>query len=144
MVSQIVKNKVHEYKQDIARLEKIVKEWEVEFRIKDISKRAEACYEAFNDLQMALAKIADPKEKEKFDRQCYKNTYQFLEFIENQVDVDFCVLLMNKAKPFSNLIVHYSKYCSGMEKKYNIELDSERKLGISCDQHSNESTSHRK
>ena len=126
MTTQTIRNRVAEYKQDNAELERIVKQWEVDFKIKEVSKLADACYEAFNNLQMTLSKIHDPEEKKKYDLQCYQGTYQFLVFVENKADTDLCVLLMNKSGSFSNLITHYSKYCSDMEHKYGIELDSEK------------------
>jgi hypothetical protein len=131
MTTQTIQNKVFEYKQDIAQLEKVVKEWEQDFKIKQVSKLADACYDAFNNLQMALAKIQDADEKGKFVRQCYKGTYQFLTFVENEADIDLCVLLMNKSESFSKLIKHYNKYCSDIENKYSIELDSEKDFGVS-------------
>jgi len=131
MTTQTIQNRVIEYKQDIAHLEKVVKEWEVDFKIKEVSKLADSCYDAFNNLQMALAKIQDAEEKVKFVRQCYQGTYQFLAFVENKADVDLCVLLMNKSESFSKLIKHYSKYCSDIENKYSIELGSEKNFGAS-------------
>ena len=131
MTTQTLKNRVAEYKQDNAELERIVKQWEVEFKIKQVSKLSNACYEAFNNLQMSLSKIYDLEEKKKYDLQCYKGTYQFLVFVENKADTDLCVLLMNKSESFSNLITHYSKYCSDMEHKYGIELDSEKIFEVS-------------
>ena len=131
MTVQTIKNQVAEYKQDIAQLEKIVKQWEEEFKIKKISKLADVCYEAFNNLQMSLSKIHNAEQKKKYDLQCYNGTYQFLVFVENKVDTDFCVLLMNRSEPFSNLITHYSKYCSDMERKYLIALDSEKIFEVS-------------
>ena len=126
MTTQTIKNRVAEYKQDIAELERIVKQWAEDFKIKEVSKLASACYEAFNNLQMSLSKVNDLEEKKKYDMQCYKETYQFLVFVENKADIDLCVLLMNKSESFSNLITHYSKYCSNMEQKYKIELGSEK------------------
>ena len=126
-----IKEKVAEYKHDIAQLERIVKQWEEEFKIKQISRLADACYGAFNNLQMSIAKIQDTDQKKKHDLDCYNGTYQFLVFVETKVDTDFCVLLMNKCKSFSNLITHYSKYCSDMENKYNIELNSEKIFQVS-------------
>ena len=126
MTTQTIRNRVAEYKQDNAELERIVRQWEEDFKIKEVSKLAGACYEAFNNLQMSVSKIRDTEEKKKYDLQCYQGTYQFLVFVENKADTDLCVLLMNKSEPFSNLITHYSKYCSDMERKYGIELDSEK------------------
>lgn len=131
MTTQTIQNRVIEYKQDIAQLEKVVKAWEEDFKIKEVSKLADACYDAFNNLQMALAKIQNAEEKEKFVRQCYQGTYQFLTFVENKADTDLCVLLMNKSDEFSKLIKHYSQYCSSIENKYSIELDSEKNFGAS-------------
>ena len=130
MAIQTIKSRVAEYKQDIAELERIVKQWEVDFKIKEVSKLADACYEAFNNLQMSLSKIHDPEEKKKYDLQCYRDTYQFLVFVENKADTDLCVLLMNKSGSFSRLVTHYSEYCSCIERKYEIELDSERSFGV--------------
>ena len=80
---------------------------------------------------MSLSKIHDLEDKKKYDLQCYHGTYQFLVFVETKVDTDLCVLLMNKCKSFSNLITHYSKYCSNMEHKYGIGLDSEKIFEVS-------------
>ena len=131
MITQTIQKRVMGYKQDIAQLEKVVKEWEVDFKIKEVSKLADSCYDAFNDLQMAVAKIKGDEEKKKFDLQCYQGTYQFLVFVENKADTDLCVLLMNKSDEFSKLIKHYSKYCSDIENKYSIKLDSEKNFGAS-------------
>ena len=123
-----LQTKVKEYKADIEKLEQLVKKWEEEIRINKISKIADACYEAFNNLQMAIAKIKDSDEKKKYELSCYKETYNFLVFVENDVDSDLCVLLMNKSEPFARLIQHYNSYCSKTENKYNIELTVEKKL----------------
>ena len=131
MITQTIQKRVMGYKQDIAQLEKVVKEWEEDFKIKEVSKLADACYDAFNNLQMAVAKIQDEAEKKKFDLQCYQGTYQFLAFVENKADIDLCVLIMNKSDEFSKLIKHYSKYCSDIESKYSIELDSEKNFRVS-------------
>ena len=131
MTIQTIQNKVSGYKQDIAQLERVVKSWEEDFKIKQVSKLADSCYDAFNDLQMVFAKIQDAEEKMKFVRQCYQGTYQFLAFVENKADIDLCVLLMNKSESFSKLIKHYSKYCSDIENKYSIEIASEKDFGVS-------------
>lgn len=130
MTVQTIENRVAEYKQDIAKLEKVVKQWEVEIRIQEISKLANTCYEAFNNLQMSVSKIDDAEQQKKYAVECYNNTYQFLVFFENEIGADFCVLLMNNSKSFANLIAHYSKYCSNMERKYPIELGSEKAFGV--------------
>ena len=77
---------------------------------------------------MAITAIKDLVEKKKYELNCYKATYNFLVFIENDVDPDLCVLLMNKSEPFARLIQHYNSYCSKTESKYDIELAVEKKL----------------
>ena len=123
-----IQTKAKEYKADIEKLEQIVKKWEEEIHIKKISHLAEACYEAFNDLQMAISKIEDQSDRKKYELDCYKKTYNFLVFVENDVDPDLCVLLMNKSEAFSKLIKHYNLYCSKIEVKYDLELEVEKKL----------------
>ena len=123
-----IQTKAKEYKADIEKLEQIVKKWEEEIRIKKISHLAEACYGAFNDLQMAISKIEDQSERGKYELDCYKKTYNFLVFVESDVDPDLCVLLMNKSESFSKLIKQYNLYCSKIEVKYDLELEVEKKL----------------
>ena len=70
---------------------------------------------------MSIVKIKDQVIKQEIDLDCYEETYKFLTFIENDLDTDFCVLLINKSKEFSKLIKQYSKYCTKTENKYGIE-----------------------
>jgi hypothetical protein len=128
MTTATIQTKVKIYNNDMIQLERVVKQWEEEFKLKDISALASTCYEMFNELQMVFTKLKNSDERKNYDLQCYKNTYKFLTFIENKADVDLYVLLTNKSEPFAKLISHYSKYCSMIESKYSIELDSEKKL----------------
>ena len=125
-----IEKEVKEYKTDIKLLEKYVKKWEKEILLKEISKVAQNCYDIFNTLQMDIAKLKVPKEREKYDIMCYKETYGFLAFVENEINTDVYCLLANNVKPFTCLVKHYSKYCSKIEKKYDIELCSEKTLRI--------------
>ncbi len=125
-----VKSKVREFKIDVEQLEKDVKRWEQEIRIRKIGESSEHCYEAFNELQMSLAKLKDLKARDKFQLDCYKETYNFLAFCENDVNVDFYVLILNNCPPFARLIEHYSNYCANAERQYGIELDSEKKIRV--------------
>ncbi len=121
MTTVQIKSKVKAYKVDIIKLEKLVKKWEEDFRIKKVSQLSKDCYGAFTDLQMTITKIKDLIKKQQIDLDCYEETYKFLTFVENDLDTDFCVLLVNKSKEFSNLIKQYSKYCTKTESKYAIE-----------------------
>ncbi len=124
-----VEKKAKEYKTDIKTLENSVKKWSRELFLDEIGKASRECYNVFNELQMNIAKIKkDKAQKEKYDMRCYKETYNFLAFLENDTNPDLYVLLVNNVKPFGILLKHYSKYCSIMEAKYNIELDSEKSL----------------
>jgi len=122
-----LKLKAEVYKQDIQELEDNVKRWK-ETCLEEVSEAAENCYNAFNELQMSLTRIHGGDTKKKHHLACYKATYNLLVFIENKVNPDFFVFLYNNSKQFSNLIQHYSKYCSNAEKELDIELDSEKSI----------------
>jgi len=126
-IERQLKSKTEEFKSDIIELENNVKRWQ-EACANDVSENAEKCYEAFNDLQMAITKIDDPTAKIKHQHACYRSTYNFLVFIENKVNPDFFVFLINNAKPFSRLVEHYHKYCTKIEKEFDIELDTEKSI----------------
>jgi hypothetical protein len=126
-----IKTKAEEYKKDIRTLEQSMKEWR-EARVRKISEAADNCYDAFNDFQMALTKLKSKNDHkndyDKYQLLCYRETYEFLEFVENKVRPDWCTFLLNASASFSRLIEHYSKYCTETEKKYDIKLNSEREL----------------
>ncbi len=122
-----LKSKADEFKSDNVELEKNFKHLQ-ETCARDISESAEKCYDAFNDLQMVIAKIGDAVSKKKYQTICYRSTYNFLVFIENKADPDFFIFLINNAKPFSKLVEHYYKYCSKIETELNMELDSEKSI----------------
>lgn len=122
-----LKSKAEVYKQDIQELEDNVKHWK-ETCLEEVSEASVNCFDAFNELQMSLTRIQDGDTKKKYQLACYKSTYNLLVFIENKVNADFFVFLYNNSKQFSNLIQHYSKYCSNTEKELSIELDSEKSI----------------
>ncbi|OGX28177.1 MAG: hypothetical protein A3D10_09240 [Omnitrophica WOR_2 bacterium RIFCSPHIGHO2_02_FULL_48_11] len=124
---------IKKYKTDIGKLEENVKLWEEDFKLHKISELSEKYYEAFNNHLMNISKVGDSVEKKKCELECYKDTYEFLAFVENDVDSDFCIYLLNKVKEFSDLVNHLSQFCTKTEKKYNIQLDIEKKLGISLE-----------
>lgn len=126
-IERKLKSKTEEFRSDIIELENNVKHWQ-EACAKDVSESAEKCYGAFNDLQMAIAKIDDSAAKKKHRLACYRSTYNFLVFIENKVNPDLFVFLINNAKPFSHLVEHYHKYCARIEKEFDIELETERSI----------------
>ena len=127
-IEQRVKNEVKEFKADVDQLEEYVKRWEQEFRLKEIGKASEKCYEAFNDLQMSLSKLSDKTFRNKFQLSCYEDTKKFLSYFESEANEDVIVLLFNHCKPFAQLFTHCSDYCSKIEKEYNIQLDSEETI----------------
>ncbi len=122
-----LKSKAEVYKQDIQELEDNVKHWK-ETCLEEVSEASANCLDAFNELQMSLTQIQDGSTKKKYQLACYKSTYNLLVFVENRVNPDFFIFLYNNSKQFSNLIQHYSKYCSSTEKELNIELDSEKSI----------------
>ena len=124
-IEQRVKNNVREFRADIDQLEEYVKRWEREFRLKEIGKASEKCFEAFNDLQMSLSKLSDKVFRDKLRWSCYEDTKKFLSYFESGADEDVVVLLFNHSKPFAELFAHCSDYCSKIEKEYDIQLDSE-------------------
>ena len=113
------------YKRDILTLEQQVKQWK-EACITKISELSDDCYKAFNDLQMGLASTKDETVRDKYQLMCYKDTYEFLEFIENKAYTDLCLFLLNNSSYFARLVSHYDKYCQKMEMQYSIELVSEK------------------
>lgn len=127
VITREIETRTKEYKVDIGKLEDLVKQSE-DVRIKKISELADDCYKTFNDLQMSIAKIDDSDKKQEYDLKCYEETYNFLVFIENKVDPDFYVYISIKSKSFSDLISHYSLYCTRIEEKHDIELESEKLL----------------
>ena len=122
-----IKPKIQELKKDIHKIEQYVKEWEKELKIKEVSKLSRGCYKLFVDLNMALTKIKDKNFRKKAELDSYKNTYNFLAFIETKANEDLCVLLINNSKDFSKLINEYSKYCTKIEEKYDILVSGDPK-----------------
>ena len=127
-IEQRAKNKAKEFKADFDQLEEYVKRWEQEFRLKEIGKASEKCYEAFNDLQMSLSKLSDKVFRDKLQLSCYKDTREFLSYFESEADEDVVALLFNHCKPFVQLFTHCSDYCSKIEKEYDVQLDSEEAI----------------
>jgi hypothetical protein len=123
-----IEKKVEKYKAGTINIEKSVKDWQEKIAIKEIATLSDKCYDSFNDLQMNIAEIEDNKLRIKYEKKSYKETCNFLVYIENKVDEDVYCLLVNKVKSFSGLINHFSTYCSKYEAKYDIELNSEKKL----------------
>ena len=124
-IEQRAKNKVKEFKADVDQLEEYAKQWEQEFRLKEIGKASEKCYEAFNDLQMSLSKLSDKVFRDKLRLSCYEDTKKFLSYFESEGNEDVVVLLFNHCKPFAELFTHCSDYCSKIEREHDIRLDSE-------------------
>ena len=125
---RVIKNKVKELKSDVDQLERYVKQWERDFRLKEIGNISEACYKAFNELQMFLAKFADKRERDKAQLDCYKRTRDFLAYFESDANEDVVVLMLNNCPPFARLFEHYGDYCSKTERDYEIELDAEKDI----------------
>lgn len=123
------------YKQEITELERPLKSEEDILATKyvQISVASENCYKSFNDLQMTIAVMKNKTSQTKFQVDCYHNTYDFLAFVQNEIDTDFCIDLLKESEPFRRLFNHYSKYCTEIEKKYDIELHSEKLLRVNSD-----------
>jgi len=126
MAELVLDAKIKKYRNEVNELENKVKDWK-ESCFSQISDLAEECYNGFNEVQMNISKLSNNK-KEKYQLASYKNAYNFLVFIETRVNIDFCTFLINNSVPFHRLIEHYSKYCTKIEKQYNIELESEKRL----------------
>jgi len=127
MATATLKSRFDEYKTEIETLEETVKKWKEE-AIADIGRLSQDCYDSFNNLQMTIAKFKDLEQKERHEKTQYRETYDFLVFVENKMNTDLYVLLVNNILPFNRLIRHYKKYCFTIEAKYDIELSSEREL----------------
>jgi len=129
MSTQVINAKVREYKNDIIKLELSLKNFK-QACLDKVSELAENCYDAFNDMQMTLAKMKkeDPETYDKIQKDSYKRAYDLLVFFETKINTDFYVYIINNSTQFNKLIQHYSKYCSRMEKEYNILLESEKEL----------------
>jgi hypothetical protein len=93
-----------------------------------ISDASEQCYHSFNKLNMSIAKLESKDEQKVLHLECYKNTYGLLRFIENEVDTEFCLDILRESEPFRRLFNHFSRWCTEVERKYDIELESEKSL----------------
>lgn len=127
MAVQELDIKAKTYRTDVEQLERHFERFQASC-IDQVSESSTKCYDAFNDFQMSLSEISDKAKEEKYQKKCYKETYNLLAFIEGELDPDFAVLLFKKSKPFSQLFNHLSTYCSRIETKYNIELESEKAI----------------
>ncbi|OGW83325.1 MAG: hypothetical protein A3C47_00380 [Omnitrophica bacterium RIFCSPHIGHO2_02_FULL_51_18] len=119
------------YKKGIEHLEEPLRNWEEDFsatKYVAVSVAAEKCYVSFNDLQIGIVSLKDDEQRKKHHLLCYKSTYDFLAFVENDVDTDFCLDVLRESEPFRRLFSHYSKYCADVERKYDIETESEKAL----------------
>lgn len=129
MSTQVINAKVREYKSDVTKLESSLKHSK-QSCLDEISKLAENCYDAFNDMQMSLAKLkkTNLEKHNTIQKDSYKRAYDLLAFFETKINADFYVYIINNSAQFNKLIQHYSKYCERMEKEYNILLESEKGL----------------
>ena len=129
MSAQVISAKVREYKSDVVKLESSLKHSK-QACLDEVSKLAENCYDAFNDMQMSLAKLKkdDPEKYDTIQKDSYKRAYDLLAFFETKINADFYVYIINNSTQFNKLIQHYSKYCERTEKEYNILLESEKGL----------------
>ncbi len=118
-VIEKAKKRVRDYKEEIKEFKQHVRKY-VENSIQEIDNSSKDCYDAFNDLQMTITKINDATKKEDCQEKCYQATYKLLSYIENDLDEDFCIVLLKDAKNFARAYEHYSKYCTKMEKQYGF------------------------
>ncbi|MCK5179611.1 MAG: hypothetical protein KAR32_08785 [Candidatus Omnitrophica bacterium] len=131
MTVATIDKKITKYSTDVERIEEHVKKWEEDFRLKTISSNMQKLLDTFNDLQMAISNISDSEIKQGFEINCYNVTYDFLRFTENDVDSDFYIYITNRVSEFSKVIKSFSQYCTKIEKKYDIELYSEKLFDVS-------------
>lgn len=125
-----IEAKTKEYKLEVRSLEQSV-HYSEDAKVRQVSLAAEKCMDTFNDLQMSIVKIrvSDPDRYKKYQRLCYDTTCEFISFVENKVDLHYCTLLLNKSRPFADLINHYSMYCTKIEKEFSIKLAAEETWG---------------
>ena len=126
MVTAEVERKIDRFTTRIGKIEEYVKKWEEEYKLKTISQTMERLFDNFNELQMNISCIANIEQLKKYELNCHEVTYDFLCFVENEVNPDFYIFLTNKIASFSKVVKHLSLYCTKIEKKYNIELYSEK------------------
>lgn len=131
MTAATINNKIDKYITNVEKIEEFVKIWEEDFKLKTISTVMQKLFTVFNDVQMSISKISDSELKRKSELNCYNATYDFLCFVENDVDSDFYIYITNKVSEFSKVIRRCSQYCAKIEKKHNIELYSEKLFGVS-------------
>jgi len=129
-IKEEITQKTEDFKLDVRQLQLVICRWEEDIRLKEINALSKDCLNLFHDLQMTIVKKfkGSKRLKKQYHMEYYHVAYDFLAFLENNVDADVCVMVVNKAKSFAKLINAYSQYCNNMEEKYNIELESEKLL----------------
>lgn len=109
------------------KVEKVVKNWKIS-AVEDMAEASEKCFNAFNELQMEIAKLKDFEKKKEFKLLSYKVIVSILDYIDSKGNSDFNILLYNGCKPFAKLIKHYNEFCAKIEEDYDIEIDIEKEI----------------
>lgn len=116
-----IKETIERFKVDSKQLREIIKKWEKELRLNDLSRDCEKCLDAFVELKMSIEQIQDQKKKESFEKKCYEITCNLLGAIEEDWDTDaFLFYYQHKlTASFKQMWDYLHKYVDDLSGKYS-------------------------